>query len=86
MGGVESGGGGWSGVVDHRSRGRVATMTTAYWIVLTLIANWSLRGSPWSLCLTVECCFSATETVGLLGTGAQDVHLDFHTVPELPSA
>ena len=23
-----------------------------------------------------------TETVGLLGTGAQDVHLDFHTAPE----
>ena len=24
-----------------------------------------------------------TKTVGLLGTGAQDVHLDFHTAPEL---
>ena len=31
----------------------------------------------------VECCFTSTETVGLLGTGAQDVHLDFHTPPEL---
>ena len=31
----------------------------------------------------VECCFTFTETVGLLGTGAQDGHLDFHTVPEL---
>ena len=30
-----------------------------------------------------ECCFTSTETVGLLGTGAQDVHLDFHTAPEL---
>ena len=29
-----------------------------------------------------ECCFTSTETVGLLGTGAQDVHLDFHTAPE----
>ena len=28
--------------------------------------------------VVVECCFTATETVGLLGTGAQDVHLDFH--------
>ena len=28
----------------------------------------------------VECCFTST---GLLGTGAQDVHLDFHTVLEL---
>ena len=27
----------------------------------------------------VECCFTSTETVGLLGTGAQDGHLDFHT-------
>ena len=25
----------------------------------------------------------ATETVGLLGTGAQDVHVDFHTAPDL---
>ena len=31
----------------------------------------------------VECCFASTETVGLLGTGAQDGHLDFHTAPEL---
>ena len=31
----------------------------------------------------VECCFTSTETVGLLGTGAQDVHLDVHTAPEL---
>jgi len=25
----------------------------------------------------------STETVGLLGAGAQDGHLDFHTAPEL---
>ena len=31
----------------------------------------------------VECRFTSTETVGLLGTGAQDGHLDFHTAPEL---
>ena len=31
----------------------------------------------------VECCFTSTETVGLLATGARDVHLDFHTPPEL---
>ena len=35
-----------------------------------------------TLCL-VECCFTSTETVGVLGTGAQDGHLDFHTTPEL---
>ena len=31
----------------------------------------------------VQCCFTSTEYVGLLGTGAQDGHLDFHTAPEL---
>ena len=31
----------------------------------------------------VECCFTSTETVGLLGTGALDGHFDFHTAPEL---
>ena len=31
--------------------------------------------------LMMKCCFSftSTETVGLSGTGVQDVHLDFHT-------
>ena len=33
--------------------------------------------------MLVECCFTSTETVGLLGTGAQDGHLDFHTAPKL---
>ena len=31
----------------------------------------------------LKCCFTSTETVGLLGVGAQDVHLVFHTAPEL---
>ena len=39
----------------------------------------SLQSVGW----LVECCFTSTETVGLLGTGAQGVHLDFHTAPEL---
>ena len=33
--------------------------------------------------VVVKCCFTSTETVGLLGTGAQDGHHDFHTTPEL---
>ena len=33
--------------------------------------------------LLLKCCFTSTETVGLLGTGAQDDHLDFPTAPEL---
>ena len=32
--------------------------------------------------LLLKCCFTSTETVGLLGAGAQDVHLDFHTAHE----
>ena len=35
------------------------------------------------LLLLLKCCFTSTETIGLLGMGAQDVHLDFHTAPEL---
>ena len=31
----------------------------------------------------LKSCFTSTETLGLLGTGAQDVHLDFHTPSEL---
>ena len=31
----------------------------------------------------VECCFTSTETIDLLGTGAQDGHHDFHTAHEL---
>ena len=33
--------------------------------------------------MLLNCSFTSTETVGLLGTEAQDVHLEFHTVPEL---
>ena len=33
--------------------------------------------------LMLKCCFTSTETVGVLGTGAQDGHLDFHTALEL---
>ena len=37
-------------------------------------------------CLTarpqlVECCLTSTETVGLLGTGAQNGHLELHSLP-----
>ena len=40
----------------------------------------------WSFQLMLlKCCFTSTETAGLLAIGAQDGHLDFHTVPELCS-
>ena len=31
----------------------------------------------------LKCCFTSTKTLGLLGMGAQDGHLDFHTAPKL---
>ena len=37
---------------------------------------WNIRHAK----MMMKCCFTAIETVG---TGAQDVHLDFHTAPEL---
>ena len=36
-----------------------------------------------SCMLLLKCYFTSTETVGLSGTEAQDVRLDFHTAPEL---
>ena len=37
----------------------------------------------WVMTWKLKYCFTSTETVGLLGTGAQDVHLDFHTAHKL---
>ena len=37
----------------------------------------------YSVFYKLKCCFTSTENVGLLGTGAQDDHLDFHTALEL---
>ena len=39
------------------------------------------EADPPALMMMVTCCFTSTETVGLLGTGAQDGRLDFHTPP-----
>ena len=36
-----------------------------------------------SIVVVFKFCFTSTGTVVLLGTGAQDVHLDFHTAPEI---
>ena len=45
------------------------------------VSTWTQQGAvPFFSRL---CCSTSTETVGLLGTGAQDGHLDFHTAPEL---
>ena len=42
-----------------------------------------LRGTGCVVAVWLKCCFTSTETVGLSRTGAQDIHLDFHTAPEL---
>ena len=42
-----------------------------------------VMASMWCCTLLLKRCFTSTETAGLLGTGAQDSHLDFHTAPEL---
>ena len=58
-----------------------------YWVYVLLKKHCchSLREVLFCMCmwLKLKCCFMSTETVGLLGTGAQDSHLNFHTVPEL---
>ena len=50
---------------------------------VTDVSRLKLEVSLRALLLLLKCCSTSTETVGLLGTGAQDVHLDFHTAPEL---
>ena len=53
-----------------------------------LARDWS-PGRPPRLSLSsralmlLKCSFRSTETVGLSGTGARDVHLDFHAASEL---
>ena len=47
-------------------------------ILVVVLSFFALNG--W-----LKCCFTSTETIGLLGTGAQDGHLDFHTAPDLCS-
>ena len=49
-----------------------------WWQTMTMAT-----GRPYPQPSKLKCCFTSTDTVGLLGTGAQDVHLDFHTAPEL---
>ena len=50
------------------------------------LINWiiiNVKSFSFHVQFMVECCFTSTETVCLIGTGAQDVHLDFHTALEL---
>ena len=49
------------------------------WEMQTVILQFHLCAVEFSM---VECCFTSTETMDLLGTVAQDGHLDFHTALE----
>ena len=49
----------------------------------TVVPNIEVGGTEQRLLLLLKCCFTSTETVGVLGTGAQDCHLDFHKASEL---
>ena len=67
---------GWSVVYVHRNRRFIRDGSTGHPPRLSTAPDLRRVGG-------LKCCFTSTETVGLLGTGAQDVHLDFHTAPGL---
>ena len=58
---------------------RVSTVTKGHLLTPFLIVRTVIVDTKLGLVLL----YVPTETVGLLGTGAQDVHLDFHTASEL---
>ena len=58
----------------------------AYWYLWTecrSVAVWTLNRNCRLLMIVWSVALRPQKTVGLLGTGAQDGHLDFHTAPEL---
>ena len=57
-------------------------LTATMFISMYKKTNAFLPSSIFDLVGWFKCCFPSTETVGLLGTGAQDVHLNFDTAPE----
>ena len=66
----------------------VSYIIVSVWCVITMsllgVSLVSALGASLQ-CWRLKYCFTSTETAGLLGTGAQDGHLDFHTAPELIS-
>ena len=63
--------------------GRVEKGREAGRLNVDVLPRTSTSTSTQLLSSVLECCFTSTKTVGLSGTGAQDVHHDFHTAPEL---
>ena len=64
----------FKGLLGTGSLGQPPRLSHSSWAVST---NWSPAAKPAKF---LKC---RAETVGLLGTRAQDVYLDFHTAPEL---
>ena len=67
---------------------RVWLIWSSFLFLVVFIQRCSLLWSPLTALLLYVIlkgwnCFTSTETVGLLGTGAQSGDLDFHTAPEL---
>ena len=52
-------------------------------IISQLRTKCSSSNCPNHVNIVVECCYTSTETVGVLGTRAQDGHLNFYTAPEI---
>ena len=70
--------------IIHYTQGKIVCIV--YYSVLcliTVIYKLCLQVGTDCMLLLLKCCFTSTETVSLLGTGAQDGHIDFHTAPEL---
>ena len=63
--------------------GLSASLRSCVKVEVATLGSPSLTVRVVSVAVKLKCCFTSKEIVGLLGTGAQDVHLDFHTAPEL---
>ena len=63
--------------------GQVRAKRERVWLGTDKATGWQDGRRQLQAASLVECCFTSTETVGLLGKRAQDGHLDFHTAHEL---
>ena len=78
----------WPAEVTHNTSPSGLNITSHWsvWpteVVWTTFVRWFTESlGKCEQIILVECCFTSTETVALLGTGAQDDHFDFHTAPE----
>ena len=73
-----------AGISSNSRRQLIHLVETVIFVILcTQLALRVLINQNVVLNIWLKHCFTSTETVGLLGMGAQDSHLDFHPAPEL---